>query len=276
MIKKAISEAEFTFFDTETTGLNPAGGDRIIELAGIRVGNGNRIAVFHTLVNPLRPVSEGAFKVNHISDDMLRDAPRVEDILPAFLKFSEGSCLCSYNAPFDIGFLDSEMILTGSDPGVIRENAVLDVLRMARRLMPGLERYALWFVADALGIRTQQEHRALSDVEMTIDVFDKLNAILTDKGVVGYAQLVHLFAVSGRHLENARDQRCSQVQEAIDAGAALSIRYLSSFGAEVTERRIIPKEIRQDKQGGFVIAHCCMRNEDRIFRINGILDLEVV
>ena len=167
-----IDEVEFTIFDTETTGLNPVSGDRIVELAALRVKGDKRIAQFDALVNPACEISPGAFAVNKITLEMLKDAPGIEKIMPKFLEFIQGSCLCSYNAEFDVGFLNHELKLMGRP--AISNFVIFDALTMARRLLPGLARYALWFVAEKLEVKLAQKHRAFSDVEITWEVFNKL------------------------------------------------------------------------------------------------------
>jgi len=158
---KQIDEVEFTIFDTETTGLEPDSGDRIVEIAGLRFKGQERIAAFQALVNPGREISPAAFAVNKISAQMLRDAPKMEEVAPKFLDFILGSCLCSYNAGFDLGFLNNELKLAGRPQ--LEGFVVVDVLKMSRRLLPSLERYPLWFVAQSLGIKSGQAHRASSD-----------------------------------------------------------------------------------------------------------------
>ncbi|MDP3042219.1 MAG: 3'-5' exonuclease [Candidatus Omnitrophota bacterium] len=187
-----IDAVELTIFDTETTGLNPVSGDRIVEIAGLRVKGSERIAEFDALVNPGRLISPGAFAVNKITPEMLKDAPGIETVMPKFLDFIQGSCLCSYNAEFDLSFLNNELKLTGQP--VITGSVVWDVLTMARRLLPGLPRYALWFVARELGVLTTQKHRAFADVEMTWEVFSKLKIICQEKGIAGFTNFSNLFA----------------------------------------------------------------------------------
>jgi DNA polymerase III epsilon subunit family exonuclease len=97
---KRIDEVEFTIFDTETTGLSPDLGDRIVEIAAVRIKGDKVMGTFESLINPGRDVSEAAFSVNHISAEMLISAPRSQEIIPRFLDFIEGSCLCAYNAGF--------------------------------------------------------------------------------------------------------------------------------------------------------------------------------
>jgi DNA polymerase-3 subunit epsilon len=271
---KKIDEMEFTIFDTETTGLMPEAGDRIIEIAGMRVKGEATLGVFQSLVDPGRPVSEAAFRVNNISAQMLEGAPEITEVLPNFLDFAMGSCLCSYNAGFDLGFLNHELHLIGK--GDLENFMVIDILRMARRLMPGLSRYALWFVAEKLEIRDRQLHRALSDVELTRAVFSKLKEILYLKGISDFEHLLGLFAVNARFMRNLNAQKLSRIQEAIDLGVGLKIKYIASAGAAVSEREVQPKELKQERDRDYLVAFCRLRNEERTFRVDGILHLEVV
>lgn len=269
-----INEIEFTIFDTETTGLDPKSGDRIVEIAAVRFKGKERIASFETLINPGRPISEAAFAVNKISQEMLRDAPRMDAVLPGFINFIQGSCLCSYNAGFDLEFLDNELNILGGGPleGIV----VVDILKMARRLLPGLERYALWFVAQKLGLKTQQAHRALADVELTWGVFNQLSGILEAKGIREFMHFSDLFAINPHFIENATSQKIAQIQEAINLGVRLKIKYLSSSGVEVTEREVIPKEIKQEGGRSYLVGFCCLRNDERTFRVDNMLRLEIL
>ena len=271
---KTIEEIEFTIFDTETTGLAPQSGDRIVEIAALRFKGTERIAAFQSLVNPRRPISEAAYQVNKISQEMVDGAPDMQKVMPGFLEFIKGSCLCSYNAGFDLEFLDNELKILNQPPleGVV----VVDILKMARRLLPGIERYALWFVADQLGIRTQQEHRAFSDVELTFGVFHKLKNVLHAKGAVDFVSFSHLFSINPRLLEDITNQKLVQIQEAIDLGVRLKIKYLSSSGAEVTDREVTPREIRRENNRHYMVGFCNLRQDERMFRLDGILSLEVI
>lgn len=224
-MNKDLDEIEFTIFDTETTGLEPSSGDRVVEIAAIRLKGKQKIATFNSLVNPQRQISEAAFAVNKITPEMLKDAPAIGTVMPKFLKFIEGSCPCSYNANFDVEFLNNELKLIGQD--VLKGIAFVDILKMAKRLMPGLERYPLWFVADKLGIKTPQQHRALSDVELTLGVFDKLREMLKAKGVYDFDKFLALFNIDPLLSHNLLNQRIAEIQEAIDLGVKLNMQYLS-------------------------------------------------
>jgi DNA polymerase III epsilon subunit family exonuclease len=271
---KDIEEEEFTIFDTETTGLDPRCGDRIVEIAAIRVQGDRIVDQFESLVNPRRSISPGAFAVNKISDSMLLDAPTIETVLPKFLAFIKGSCLCSYNLPFDLGFLKAEMALCNC--AWLDDGALLDVLAMARRLLPGLDRHALSAVAASLGISENQRHRARSDVDMTWKVFQKLKVIMRDKGISDLRQYVGLFGVDQQILQELTIRKLATIQEAVDSAVRLRIRYMSSTNGAVTERLVLPKEIKQDKRHSYMIGFCFLKNEDRMFRVDSILDMEVV
>lgn len=267
-----LEEVEFTIFDTETTGLEPESGDRIVEIAAIRFKGGERLDTFQSLVNPGRPISQEAFDINQITPEMLKDAPPMQAVIPEFLEFIQDSCLCSYNAGFDLGFLNHELKLAKQP--LLKNVLIIDILKMARRLLPGLERYGLIYVADKLGIKKEQAHRALSDVELTLDVFNRLVRILTTKEIFDFDNFLSLFAFNTGFLEDINNQKVARIQQALDLGVKLKIRYLSCASAEVSIREVLPKEVRQDKGRSYLVGYCYLRNEERSFRIDSILHLE--
>ncbi|MBU3959071.1 MAG: WYL domain-containing protein [Candidatus Omnitrophica bacterium] len=271
---KNIDDVEFSIFDTETTGLEPESGDRIVEIAAIRFKGKQNLATFQSLVNPQRSISEAAFQVNRITPDMLNGAPTIDIVMPKFLDFIQDTCLCSYNAAFDLAFLNNELKRTGRN--ALGDIIAVDILKMSRRLLPGLGRYALWFVAEKLGIKSQQQHRALSDVELTLKVFHKLKEILKTKSIFDFMNFLSLFGLNSSLLNDINNQKIARIQEAIDLGVRLKIRYLSGASAEVTERQVKPLEIKQDNGKIYLLGHCCLRQAERHFRIDGILHLEII
>jgi DNA polymerase III epsilon subunit family exonuclease len=272
-VERKLEEVEFTIFDTETTGLEPESGDRVVELAALRLKGGKELAVFESLVNPRRQISPAAFQVNRITPEMLSGAPGIEKVLPEFLRFIAGSCLCSYNAVFDLGFLENEIRLCRLP--ALNNILAADILKMARRLLPALGRYSLGFVAESLGIKARQEHRALSDVRMTREIFLRLTDTLGAKGTVSFPEFLSLFGVDVKLAEEVNAQKVSRIQEAIGLGVRLKIRYLSS-GAAISEREVEPKEIIREHNRAYLVGHCCLRNEERTFRLDGILHLEIL
>ena len=162
------------FLDTETTGLEPELGHRIIEIGGVEMVNrrltGRRL---HHYLQPDREIDDGALDVHGITREFLQDKPRFADVHADVLEFISGAEVVIHNAPFDVAFLDSELARLG-DPGPRIEDVcrVLDSLALARQLHPG-QRNGL----DALCRRyridnsARQLHGALLDAEILADVY---------------------------------------------------------------------------------------------------------
>ena len=159
--------------DTETTGLDPRQGHRIIEVAGVEVVN-RRLTQrhFHHYINPDRDIDEGAQAVHGISREFLADKPRFGDIVDNFLDFIDGAELVIHNAPFDVGFLNSELELLGKSPVTDFCASVTDTLKMARDNYPG-KRNSLDALCERLEIDNSHRnlHGALLDAELLAEVY---------------------------------------------------------------------------------------------------------
>jgi DNA polymerase III subunit epsilon len=127
---KELLDLPFVAADVETTGLYPAEGHRVCEIALLRFLRGTVIDSFVSLINPLRPIDPGARAVNGISDEMVAAAPAFADLYPRIVAFLGDDPLVFHNAPFDLSFLRAEARLAGGRwPG----NRVVDTLALARR-----------------------------------------------------------------------------------------------------------------------------------------------
>lgn len=159
--------------DTETTGLDPRQGHRIIEVAGVEVVN-RRLTNrhFHQYINPDRDIDEGAQAVHGISREFLSDKPRFSDIVGSFLDFIDGAELVIHNAPFDVGFLNAELALIGKGPVTDFCESVTDTLKMARDNYPG-KRNSLDALCERLEIDNSHRnlHGALLDAELLAEVY---------------------------------------------------------------------------------------------------------
>ncbi len=163
-----------TVFDVETTGLDPRRGHKIIEIAGIRIEGGqiDETKSFVSLVNPERSIPWEAKQVNKISDEAVRSAPGIEEVLPKFLAFSEGSILVAHNATFDMGFMEVEKELCW---GYIDLPDCLCTMRLSRALFPTEFGHSLDAVSRRLGLTIPQaRHRALPDVLLTAHALVKM------------------------------------------------------------------------------------------------------
>jgi len=268
-----IDKSVFTVFDVETTGLYPYSGDRICEIGAVKGTIGSRaVKKFHSLVNPKRAISYGAFAVNGITDDMVKNAPAIDEALPSFVKFIEGTVLVAYNAGFDLGFLECAL---GQDRRVLNDYRIIDALRLARRLFPQAGRYSLGHVAEVLNISSDGGHRALSDALMTWEVFKKEIDILFSEGVKEVEEITQVQA-KRPHLETVKDYKVKLIEDAIREQRKLNITYRSAWDNRITRRTITPKEIQKGYDRSYVVAHCHLRNGERNFRLDCIVDARVV
>lgn len=160
--------------DTETTGLEPEQGHRIIELGCVELINRRRTGrQYHQYLQPDRDIDAGAVEVHGITAEFLADKPRFGDIAHEFLEFIKGAELVIHNAPFDVGFLDHELRLLGPSYGALAEYCtVLDTLGLARQMHPG-QRNSLDALCKRYSVDNSQRqwHGALLDAEILVDVY---------------------------------------------------------------------------------------------------------
>lgn len=160
--------------DTETTGLEPEQGHRVIEIGGVELVNRRLTGRhFHQYLNPQREIDAGALEVHGITAEFLRDKPTFKDIADEFLDFIDGAELVIHNAPFDVAFLDYE--IRGWNrvaDNIERRCTVLDTLVMARRMHPG-QRNSLDALCKRYYVDDSQRdlHGALLDAEILADVY---------------------------------------------------------------------------------------------------------
>ena len=172
-----LLEGTYVVFDVETTGLS-AVHDVIIELAAVKMKDGKIIDKFSSFANPHRPLSKHIVELTHITDDMLKDAPEVDEVVADFLEFIEGTVLVAHNARFDMGFLQEAVKRIGREPV---KNPVLDTLELARMLFPEMRNHRLNTLSDKFGIKLEQHHRAIYDAEATGDVMWKMLQMAVEK-----------------------------------------------------------------------------------------------
>ncbi|CAB9493614.1 DNA polymerase III subunit epsilon [Alteromonas macleodii] len=161
--------------DTETTGIDPKEGHRIIEIGCVEVVNrrltGNH---FHVYINPGRHIEQEAIEVHGITNEFLADKPTFSQVAQEFVSFIKGAQLVIHNAPFDVGFMDHEFGMEASTKGVITSQIcdVLDTLTLARQMHPG-QKNNLDALCKRYGIDNSHRtlHGALLDAEILADVY---------------------------------------------------------------------------------------------------------
>jgi len=167
----------YVVFDLETTGLS-SGYDDIIEISAIRVRNGEIEQEFSTLVNPGRLIPYQVSLVNHITDEMVEDAPNIETALSEFLSFIGDDILVGHNIhSFDMKFIcrDAERLF-----GETIGNDYVDTLYLARAYLPEMKKHSLSELSRHYGISTAGAHRALNDCRMNQQVYEFLRKEIDD------------------------------------------------------------------------------------------------
>jgi DNA polymerase-3 subunit epsilon len=160
--------------DTETTGLEPELGHRIIEIGCIEVVNRRRTGrVFHRYLRPDREIDPGALQVHGITAEFLQGQPRFADVAAEWLEFVRGAELVIHNAPFDVAFLDAELARLDDSPGRVSDVCeVLDTLALARRMHPG-QRNGLDALCKRYSVDNSHRdlHGALLDADLLLEVY---------------------------------------------------------------------------------------------------------
>ncbi|TYL48294.1 DNA polymerase III subunit epsilon [Marinomonas sp. IMCC 4694] len=175
--------------DTETTGLDPKQGHRIIEIGCVEmIGRKLTKRHFHVYINPDREVEEEAFRVHGISNEFLSDKPRFHEIAQEFFDFIKGAELIIHNAPFDIGFMDHEFARLGGFPKTAEVCSVFDSLVYARKKHPG-QKNNLDILCKRYGIDNSHRelHGALLDSEILADVYLLMTGGQTSLGLANNA-----------------------------------------------------------------------------------------
>ena len=188
----ALGDASYVIFDVETTGSAAGKGGAITEFGALKLVRGEVVDQFSTLLNPGRPIDPFVVRLTGITDRMVSDAPSISEVLPRFEEFVEGCVLVGHNVHFDCSFV------TAARGGRPLPNDVLDTLKLARCLLPGLKRYRLSALVNHFGVRQAPNHRALSDAAATTEVFRRLLKLLASAGIESVGEALAIRGGRGR------------------------------------------------------------------------------
>lgn len=177
-----LRKLTYTVFDTETTGLNPDGGDEIISLAAVRIVNSRIVYqdIFEELVDPQRDIPVESYHIHGINYEMVAGKKQISHILPAFRDYAEETVLLGHNIAFDMKMFKVKEKLTG----VKFQNPVLDTLLLSAILHPVHEHHDMESIATRLGVQIIGRHTALGDAIATAEIFLKLLPILSSNGIL--------------------------------------------------------------------------------------------
>jgi len=178
---RPLAELAYTVFDTETTGLDPAAGDEIIQIGALRIVNSRLLhqESFEQLVDPRMPLPPASIQIHGITEEMLAGQPPIGKVLPKFHRFCAETVLVAHNAAFDMRFLQLKEEATG----MRFDQPVLDTLLLSAVLHPNQESHKLEAIAERFGVAVVGRHTALGDAMVTAEVFVKMIPLLNAMGI---------------------------------------------------------------------------------------------
>lgn len=168
---------DYIVFDIETTGLDSS-YDEVIEIGAIKVHNNKIVSKFNSLVKPKNEIDEYITELTGITNEMVKDAPTIEEILPEFMNYVGNDILIGHNVNFDINFIYDNLYRNKFD---VLTNDFIDTMRISRKLLPELPHHRLIDLANYFEIDATNNHRSLKDCEITMNVYEQLKNIALQK-----------------------------------------------------------------------------------------------
>ncbi|MGJ7044448.1 PolC-type DNA polymerase III [Thermoanaerobacterium thermosulfurigenes] len=254
----ATIDGSFVVFDIETTGLSSI-NDNIIEIGAVKIKNFQIVDTFETFVNPQVHISKFITKLTGITDDMVKEYPSIEEILPKFLDFIKDSILVAHNANFDVTFIKTK----ARNLGMEVDNPVLDTLELSRHMYENLKNYKLDTVAQHLGVSLENHHRAVDDAKATAEIFIKSINKLKENGIEKVNEI-------NDYLKNKVDIKKMPTYHVIilvknQKGLRNLYELVSKSNLEYFHRNPrIPKSLLSQMREGLLIGSACEQGE--VFR----------
>lgn len=244
----------FVVFDIETTGLSPK-NDMITEIGAVKIEDGKIVDEFNQLINPGRKIPDNIVKLTGITDEMVKDKPTIEEVLPNFERFIEDAVLVAHNASFDVGFIRYKFSRIGKEIN----NPVLDTLELSRALFPQLKSHKLNIIAKHLNIDLINHHRAVDDAKATAEIFLKSLEILSSKGIKNINRVNEL-------VEDKSDAKGETFHVVILAKNLIGLKNLYKLISEshinhFYRRPRIPKSLLNKYREGLIIGSACEAGE---------------
>jgi len=259
----------YAVVDLETTGLDPAAGDHICEIAIVRLRGGEVQEAFETLVNPQRSIPAEVQAMTKISSEMVRGAPAFAQIATQVVKLLANATPVAHNAAFDLSFLDAELRACGAP---LLAGPVLDTLALARRCFPG-KGHSLRELNKALRLGASAAHRARADVETTIALLQRCEQELARTGRASHEALLEIAGLVPVRAERGRAWLPLSLARALDAGGEVRMAYRARSG-DITTRVVKPLRLEAAQNRVYLVAYCKLRGAERTFRTDRIIQAE--
>ncbi len=262
---QSVYSQTYCALDLETTGVNPY-RDRIIEIGIVKFNPDSRSSdVYHSLVNPEKPVSEQSYQIHGISDEDLQDKPLYVNIASDVVDFIGNSFLIIQNPQFDLSFLN----MAHKSLNLERiNNYSFDTVTLSRKAFPFLENHKLDTISRFLSIN-RNFHRALDDALCCKDIFIRSLDIIDKERILRINALKELCGFDTRKKIFSKVNTNTHRGTVICPGEKYTIEYVDKEGG-VTTRKIMPKNLYRTGSQVIVHAYCYLREEERCFNIKRI------
>ncbi len=247
--------SSFVVFDIETTGLDKT-KNNITEIGAVKVVNGEITDRWSTFVNPCQPIPEDIVNLTGINDGMVKDAPKIGEILPDFFEFCKDCTLVAHNAAFDTGFIKK----AAKDNGLDFTFPYIDTLMLARCMYPNLHNFRLDTLTKHLGVILENHHRAVDDAKATADVFVKMLETLREENKTELKTFNDIFDLRAAALKN------KAFHIIILAKNAIGLRHIYELVSESQLKYFyrvprIPKSLLTEKREGLILGSACEAGE---------------
>jgi len=277
--KDHTTKDKFVVFDIETTGFSSE-ENNIIEIGAVKIEGGKITGRFSTFVNPKEPIPYRIEKLTGINDEMVADAPFINDALTQFREFCEDCVYVAHNASFDMGFLHAKE----EAAGIIREYSYVDTLGMARLLVPEIARFKLDNLCKFFKVSLENHHRAVDDAEATAHIFLKLIDRLEKKGIDSLSGLNEMGAASDEKIRKSPSNHiiilAANETGRINLYRLVSLSHIKYYHSGQAK---IPKSLIEKYREGLIIGSACeqgelyqaiisKKSEDEIIRIAKFYD----
>lgn len=247
---------DFVVFDLETTGFS-AVNDKIIEIGAVRVSGGKICDRYSTFVNPEIPIPERITDLTTITNEMVKDAPQIETVLPEFLDFIGDNVLVAHNAGFDHGFIKAK----ANELGIETDFTVVDTVGLARVLFPELAKFKLDNIAKRLKISLENHHRAVDDAGATAEIFEKFVQMFEERGICDLTKLTDV-TMGSADIIKKKPSFHAIILATSEVGRVNLYRLVSMGHLDYFYRRPrIPKSMFNKYREGLIIGSACEAGE---------------
>ncbi|MGV8163587.1 MAG: PolC-type DNA polymerase III [Alkaliphilus sp.] len=248
-------EEEFIIFDIETTGLSPL-NNKITEIGAVKIKNSVIVETFSKLINPVDSIPAKIVELTGITDEMVKNSPRIEEVLPEFISFIGNAPLVAHNVEFDIGFIREN----ARRLDLTTDNMLLDTIKLAKVLMPGLKRHKLSTVAKKLGIKIGNHHRAFDDATATAKIFIRFIELMKEK------EIYNVYDINDRLSRELDYKKLFTKHIVILAKNYVGLKNLyrlisTSHLDYFYKKPIIPKTVLDKHREGLILGSACVSGE---------------